>query len=133
VIQKGYKILFIEIPLVAYLRNNKSALRHKDFVQQAISELLQSNKVIKTNSMPHVVHPLSVSVQPSGKLQLILDLKHVTNYVRKQNIKYEDCKTALTYFHKDCFMISFDLKSGNHHIDIHPGSQNIPRVCLEDT
>jgi hypothetical protein len=79
-----------KIPLVAYLRNNKSALRHKDFVQQAISELLQSNKVIKTNSMPHVVPSLSVSVQSSGKLRLILDLRHVNNYVRKQNIKYED-------------------------------------------
>jgi hypothetical protein len=32
-IQEGYKIPFIEIPPVAYLRNNKSALRHKDFVQ----------------------------------------------------------------------------------------------------
>jgi hypothetical protein len=46
--QEGYKIPFIEIPPVAYLRNNKSALRHKDFVQQArrfSSELLQSNTV----------------------------------------------------------------------------------------
>jgi hypothetical protein len=63
IIQEGYKIPFIEIPPVAYLRNNKSTLRHKDFVQQAISELLQSKRVIKTNSMPHVVNPLSVSVQ----------------------------------------------------------------------
>ena len=30
--QEGYKIPFIEIPPVAYLRNNKSASRHKDFV-----------------------------------------------------------------------------------------------------
>ena len=96
VIQEGNKIPFIEIPPVAYLRNK----RHKDFVQQAISELLQCNRVIKANSMPHVVNPLSVSVQPSGKLRLILDLRHVNNYVRKQNIKYEDWKTALTYFHK---------------------------------
>ena len=123
VIQEGYKIPFIEIPPVAYLRNSMSTLRHKDFVQQAISELLQSKRVIKTNSMPHVVNPLSVSVQPSGRLRLILDLRHVNNYVRKHNIKYEDWKTALTYFHKGCFMISFDLKSGYHHIDIHPGSQ----------
>jgi hypothetical protein len=63
VIQEGNKIPFIEIPPVAYLRNK----RHKDFVQQAISELLQCNRVIKANSMPHVVnHYLIQSNHPES-------------------------------------------------------------------
>ena len=62
VIQEGYKIPFIEEPPVAYLRNNQSVLRHKEFVQQAISELLQSNRIVESITTPHVVNPLSVSV-----------------------------------------------------------------------
>ena len=30
--------------------------------------------------------------------------------------------TALEYFEKDCFINTFDLKSGYHHIDVHADS-----------
>ena len=119
IIQDGYKIPFIEEPPILHAKNNKSALTHKEFVQQSISELLESGRIIQTEDKPHVVNPLSVSVQPSGKLRLILDLQHVNNYVHKNNIKYEDWRIALSYFHKGCYMITFDLRSGYHHIDIH--------------
>ena len=92
-------------------------------MEQAISELIQSGRVIRTEKQPHVVNPLSVSVQPSGKLRLILDLRHVNQHIPKHSIKYEDWRTALNYFQRNSFMISFDLKSGYHHIDIQPDSQ----------
>ena len=123
VINNGYRIPFAADPLRVLQRNNKSALQHEEFVKQAISELMQSNRIIQTKEPPHVVNPLSVSVQPSGKLRLILDLRHVNQYVSKNSVKYEDWRTALTYFQTDAFMIAFDLKSGYHHIDIHPESQ----------
>ena len=90
---------------------------------QAILELMQSNRIIQTKEPPHVVNPLSVSVQPSGKLRLILDLRHVNQYVSKYSIKFEDWRTALTYFQTDAFMIAFDLKSEYHHNDTRPESQ----------
>ena len=65
-----------------------------------------------------MVNPLSVSVQPNGKKRLILDLRYVNKHLIKQRVKYEDWKVALSYFQKGAFMISFDLKSGYHHIDI---------------
>ena len=59
---------------------------------------------------PFVANPLSVSVQPSGKKRLILDLRHVNKSLFKQSVKYEDWKTALYYFVKDAYIFSFDLK-----------------------
>ena len=53
----------------------------------------------------------------------LLDLRHVNKYVSKNRVKYENWRTALTYFQINSFMISFDLKSGYHHVDIHPESQ----------
>ena len=70
-----------------------------------------------------MVNPLSVSVQPNGKKRFILDLRYVNKHLIKQRVKYEDWKIALSYFQKGAFMISFDLKSSYHHIDICPDHQ----------
>ena len=61
-----------------------------------------------------------MSVQPNGKKRLILDLRYINNFLIKRRVKYEDWKIALCYFQKGSFMITFDLKSGSHHIEIHP-------------
>ena len=55
--------------------------------------------------------------------RLILDLRYVNKFIVKQRIKYEDWKIALSYFQKGAYMITFDLKSGYHHVDIHPNHQ----------
>jgi hypothetical protein len=67
-----------------------------------------------------VVNPLSVAVQSSGKLRLILDLRYINKYLYNAKIKFEDWKDALKYITEGDFMFSFDLKSGYHHIDIFP-------------
>ncbi|CAB4030460.1 Hypothetical predicted protein, partial [Paramuricea clavata] len=123
VISDGYRLPFIQAPPCRDISNNKSAFAHSNFVNEAINELLLSGRVLQVSQLPHVINPLSVSVQRSGKKRLILDLRHVNQYLEKQAIKYEDWKVGLSYFQKGAFMISFDLKSGYHHIEIHPEYQ----------
>ena len=72
---------------------------------------------MELNRPPHVVNPLSVSIQPNDKKRIILDLRY--NFLIKRRVKYEDWKIALSYFRKGSFMITVDLKSGYHHIEIH--------------
>ena len=55
VIREGYKILFVSIPPPKVSANNSSALKHKEFVFQAITDLLRSRCVeplhhIQTNN-----------------------------------------------------------------------------------
>ena len=45
VIENGYRLPFISLPLSVKLRNNKSARIHADFVHQAVRELLNSDRV----------------------------------------------------------------------------------------
>ena len=123
VIRNGYKIPFIRIPNSVKLANNNSARIHKCFVEEAVIELLNSDRVLEVESPPFVVNPLSVSVQPNGKKRLILDLRYVNKCIRKDRIKYEDWKVVLSYFEKDGYMFCFDLKSGYHHIEIAPECQ----------
>ena len=82
------------------------------FVNEAILELLHSARVMELNRPPHVVNPLSVSIQPNDKKRLILDLRYINNFLIKHRVKYEDWKISLSYFQKGSFVITFDLKSG---------------------
>ena len=73
---------------------------------------------MELNKPPRVVNPVSVPIQPSGRL--ILDFRYINNFLIKHRVKYEDWKIALSYFQNGPFMITFDLKCGYHHIEIHP-------------
>ena len=103
---------------MAFFDNNHSAFMHTDFVLEAIQELLLSGSVVQVSSPPHVVNPLSVSIQSCGKKRLILDLRHVNKHIWKEKFKFEDIRNACVYLPFDHFMSKFDRKSGYHHIDI---------------
>ena len=109
VIANGYCLPFQSTSVCISLNNNKSALKFKDFVEEAIEELLLTSRVVEKLNPPYVINPLSVSVQANGKKSLILDLHHVNKYFTKRKVKYEDWKIALAYFQKDCYMILFEL------------------------
>ena len=118
IIEQGYKLPLLSTPPSIALHNNKSALEHQEFVTDAISELVNKGLALKVIEIPTVVNPLSVAVQKSGKLRLILDLRYVNMHIWKTFIKFEDWKVAFSYLSNNDYMFSFDLKSGYHHIDI---------------
>lgn len=104
------------------MKNNRSAFIHSDFVINAIREL-KGTGCIREADNPFIINPLTVSVNASWKKRLVLDLRYVNQFVEKQMIKFEGVTEGLEYAKKNMFMIKFDLKSGYHHIDIHPNYQ----------
>ena len=106
---------FLQISPGFTSRNIRSALDHSEFVYEVILELLHLARVMELNKPPRVVN--TVPIQPSGRL--ILDFLYINNFLIKHRVKYEDWKIALSYFQNGPFMITFDLKSGYHHIEIH--------------
>ena len=84
VVRNGYKIPFVTLPPPKVSPNNHSAVTHSHFVSEAISDLLRTKCVEILDHKPDIVNPLSVSIQPSGKKRLILDLRHVDLYVFKR-------------------------------------------------
>lgn len=67
----GYKLPLLHVPPpTGRFYNNKSALDNSDFVTQAIEQLLTSGCVKPVSEKPHMVNPLSVSIQSSGKKRL---------------------------------------------------------------
>ena len=110
VIDKEYAIPYITFPQNAFFDNNNSALMQADFLLEAIQELILSGSVVQVSSPPHVVNPLSVSIQSCCKKRSILDLRHVNKPIWKEKFKFEDNKILLLF--------KFVLISGYLHIDI---------------
>jgi hypothetical protein len=52
-----------------------------------------------------------VPVNHKGKERLILDLRHVNQYIEKRKHKFEGASEAIQYIIKDGYMFKFDLSS----------------------
>ena len=117
-IREGYRIPFSCYPVPCYLKNNKSSLSHSQFVRNASSELLSNGCIIEQNFPPFCVNPLTVA--EGKKLRLVLDLRHFNSYLVKLKFKYEDLRSLSQMLEQGDWFFTWDLKSGYHHVDIHP-------------
>jgi len=117
VVEEGYVIPFLTTPEKQIFRNNQSALKYSDFVNEAVQELLDTDRIREMAVPPHVVNPLSVSTK-GGKKRLILDLRYVNQNIYKEKIKFEDWKVVKEFLSPQGYMFKFDIKQGYHHIDI---------------
>jgi hypothetical protein len=95
--------------------NNSSFYKHHSFAINEIFNLIRLGKVELVDKKPHCVHPLQVEVQPN-KNRLILDCSFLNKLIQVPKFKFEDSKVGLSYFQKDGYIFSFDMKDGYHHI-----------------
>ena len=128
VINFGYRIPFDTLPKPKpiILKNNMSSLKHANFVEKSITELLDKHCITEVTH-PFIVNTLTVSVSGLGKERLVLDLRHVNKFVDKQKVKFEGVKEAMVYTNYSKYAIKFDIKSGYHHLEIHPEHQKSVR------
>ena len=120
VIDYGYKLPLLQIPPPFTAKINSSALEQPAFVESAINVLIINGCVTEVFEAPVIINPLSVSVQKSGKKRLILDLRHVNQFLYKCRFRCEDLSIAKEVLNPGDFMFTFDLKSGYHHVEIFP-------------
>lgn len=90
------------------------------FIESAINDLISNGCVTEVFEAPVIVNHLSVAIQKSGKKRLILDLRHVYQFLYKCRFRCEDLFIAKEFLSPGDYMFSFDLKSGYHHVEIFP-------------
>ena len=105
--------------ILFFYRNQKSAFEHASFVEEAIGELVAGSCVVQCAESPAVCSPLSVVISGSGKKRLVLDLRYVNQFSLMKKFKYEGLNIAPQLCGKGDFFVTFNLKSGYHHMDIH--------------
>lgn len=69
------------------------------------------------SNAPYIVNPMQVG-ENVDKVKLILNLRHVNVHIYKDKIKFEDWDDMLNHVENGCFICTFDIKQGQHHIDI---------------
>ena len=90
----------------------------KKIVSESIDSLLVRRCVRQVREDETVVRsPLGV-VDNGKKPRLILDLRYVNKHLATFKFKLEDLRTVAEVYNKGDFLVTFDLKSGYHHIAI---------------
>ena len=118
VIKNGYCLPFITNPPPFFAKNNLSSLRHKQFVESEIANCLKKSYIVEVSTMPYCCNPLTVA--ENKKLRLVLDLRHVNPYLKKNKFRYEDLDTVTDILQPGDYFTMFDLISAYYHINIHP-------------
>ena len=113
-IVEGYRIPFFDLPENFVIPNRSSAFKFKDFVNEAISELIERGCVKEVLNPPKFINPLHVVQQSGGKCRLILDLSYLNRFIWKQSARFEDIHTVFDLFQSGYFFFTFDLKYGYH-------------------
>ena len=67
--------------------------------------------------MPYCCNPLTVAGSEE-KPRLVIDLRHVNEYLDFPKFKYKDLRTVRQYFERNTYFVTFDLKNGYHHVSI---------------
>ena len=119
-VEYGYRLPLKHDPPPYCRQNHSSTEVHKTFVEEAVHDLLENRCVRRVDQKPIVCSPLSVVSNSAGKLRLVLNLKYLNQFMHTVKFKYEDLRTAALLFEKEEYLFKFDLKSGYHHLDIHP-------------
>ena len=108
-IVEGYRIPFFDLPENFVIPNRSSAFKFKDFVNEAISELIERGCVKEVLIPPKFINPLHVVQQSGGKCRFILDLSYLNRFIWKQSVRFEDIRTAFDLFQSGYFFFTFDL------------------------
>ena len=116
-ISEGYRLPFVRFPDKCHLRSNRSAVRHPQFVEEAISKLLLNDCIQEHCELPYCVNPLSVA--EGRKLRLVIDLRHVNPCLFKHSSRYEDPHCLSKVFEQNFWFFTWDLESGYHRVDIY--------------
>lgn len=122
------------------LANHKSAEMYKEFVDQAVAALLATESIMTWSDAlpflvaqralpqeywsagrPLVVAPLGV-VDKKGpeKLRLIWDGVYTNTWLDVPQFRYETLNDLPEFLKPGDYLWSCDLKSGYHHLDMHP-------------
>ena len=119
ILRDGYRLPLNSMPERRTFKNHGSCSEHADFVAREVKTLVAQG--CATEMYPEeawVCSPLGVH-DNGRKLRLILDMRYVNTHLARLKFKMEDIRTAAQIYKKGDYLITFDLKSGYHHVSIH--------------
>jgi len=88
-------------------------------IQMEIEKLLQEGAISKVQkSELFLISPVFTVPKSNGKRRMVVDLRVLNDHMTIPHFKMESIDVAMALMEKDCFMITWDLKSGFHHMKL---------------
>ena len=98
---------------------------------EEVESVIKKDVVSQVPGVPKLVNPLTVAYSKRGKFRLVLDCRHINQYLHAFKFKYEDIKVAKAMFEMGTFLFTFDLKSAYKSIKIIHNSRSWLGFCLQ--
>jgi hypothetical protein len=120
-IKDGIQIPFHDTPHSFEIQNPSFSIKEKAFVNSEICELLLSGAIRKClpGEVPLCVSPIGCVPKKKDKFRLIVDLRHINEYVVAQSFQNENIDTVTQLIKPHDRLCSFDLRNGYHHVPVH--------------
>ena len=91
VIEQGYLLPLKNEPSPKITKNQASAIANQQFIDQSLSELLQTGCVRVVDSAPHICSPLAVVEGSTGKKRLVINLRYLNQFCGSRNLNMMIC------------------------------------------
>jgi hypothetical protein len=112
------------LPPASHQPNHQGAFQYADFIEECVKDLLKAKAVRHVKAKPKVVNPLNVTPKKNGKLRLILDLRHVNEYLSIPKFKMDSLKLLSTLATRGERLFAIDLAHGYHQIEMSKEAQD---------
>lgn len=131
----GYRIPFSSLPTRAeWSPKNSWSKSEEKAVASCIERLLTLGAIYKCNfSKQQYISNIFLVPKPDGSNRLILNLKKLNTFVKKEHFKMEDTRTVKKLISRNCFMCTIDLRDAYFLVPIHKSHRKYLRFCFKNT
>ena len=130
----GDTIEFIEQPPeMSNIPKNSIAKEHAEQVYIELNNLIEKKVIVPCDHEPgEFISPIFSVPKKDNKIRLILNLKHLNQYVQYHHFKMDSIHTALELITQDCWMASIDLKDAYYSVKVHDEFQKYLKFCYNN-
>ena len=123
-IDNGYRLLWeTAAPAAKEPPNAPSAFEHKEFVNDAIKEMVEAGTLTRLprGHRPTVVSPIGEVAKPhSDNIRLVINMRYANKNLTKKVFKLEGLVDLAELAEKGDHSVSYDLKLAYYHMSLHP-------------
>ena len=117
---RGYKIPFKTAPRQAKpILNRGLSETERTHIVKLIVQLIAKGVIVECRSeKDQFLSNIFIVPKPDKSFRLILNLKHLNEFVETEHFKLEDYRTAMKLLEQDCYMSTIDLRDAYYLLPI---------------
>ena len=136
IIKEGYKLEFIQKPPFQGIKSTLVNTKNLVLLKAEVNTLLEKNAieiVPKSETQSGFYSTLFLVKKKNGKMRLVINLRPLNRYLRKQHFKMDTLSKVLNLVKQNDWAFSLDLSDAYLHIPIFLKHRKYLRFCIQGT